>query len=128
MNRIVPVDRTAIVEAAEEETRQASRPLFVLGAIGCLSLLAGDLVAFATAAVVLALAALLRYKQSRTAALLICFAWSALLISFVITRGGLHTWPEVFRALFFVVAIVSAGLAVRATFRYHRAVGVSAPT
>ena len=108
-------------EAAAEEIRQASRPLFVLGALGCLSLFVGDVTDLAIAAVLLALATLLRFKQSRIAAITVSLFWCVGLVLYVTSHAGLPTWPERMCALFFVLCIVSGCLAVRATFRFHRA-------
>lgn len=123
MSRLTSEEPLTVAEETEEDIRQACRPLFVL-TFGCLYIFIGDLAGFGRAGFVLALAliALLHFKQSRIAALLISLVWSAVLVVFVESHAGLPTWPERIQALLCTVGIVSGGLAVRATFRYHRAI------
>ncbi len=123
MRQLSLARQLSAAEAAEEEIRRASRPLFVLGVLGCLSVFYGEFRGLAVGGLLLVLAALLRFKRSRTAALLIPLGWFGALVAFLASHPGLPTWFQRLDALFFVLATVSGCLAVRATFRYRRAVG-----
>jgi hypothetical protein len=113
----------ATCEAADEEIRKATNGFFVLAGLQSLSILDGDIPGVGIALTLGVLAALVRVKRSRVAAVVITVMAGSFLLIFLKALPQFQPWPERLHAVCLVTVLVVSVSTLRATWRYQSAAG-----